>query len=270
MYTRFYNSIIAPRNIVNYRTDSLFRVFLYILFFAVLLSTRITIDTITFDGMSASTKEIIKGEFETVDDTCMITDGTLDCTSSESTLIYQDIIIGFYTDSFDNFNASIYSSSGYNIVLHDESFHFVFSGTELLAVPISELNTTFQNLDFSTQESDPNYFYATVFDAVDEYLINTKTIWGSGTILIDFLTNFTMFMIFILVSAWMLRLRFKVIKFKHLFIMTTYSSTALYLILILNSLYNLSFFIILIMLIVAFRQNSRLSLELYRRLNKKP
>ena len=270
MYTRFYNSIIAPRNIVNYRTDSLFRVFLYILFFAVLLSTRITIDTITFDGMSGTIKETLKTEFETVDQTCAINESILDCTSAESTLVFQDVVLGFYTDSFDNFNASIYSSSGYNIILHGDSFHFVFGGTELINVPIAEFNEAFQNLDFSTQVSDPEYFYTTVFDAIDDYLLSTKSIWGTGMILIDFLTNFTMFMIFILISAWMLRLRFKVIKFKHLFIMTAYSSTALYLILILNSLYNISFFIILFMLIVAFRQNSQLSLELYKRLNKKP
>jgi len=270
MYTRFYNSIIAPRNIVNYRTDSLFRVFLYILFFAILLSTRITIDTVTFDGMSVASQEALKTEFETVDQTCIINDGTLDCTSAESTLVYQDIVIGFYTDSFDNFNASIYSSSGYNVVMHQDSLYFVVSGTELMEIPISALNEAFQNLDFSTQVSDPDYFYTVVFDAVDDYLMSTKTFWGTGMILIDFLTNLAMFMIFILVSAWMLRLRFKVVKFKHLFIMTAYSSTALYLILILNSLYNLSFFVILIMLIVAFRQNSQLSLELYKRLNKKP
>jgi hypothetical protein len=245
-------------------------VFLYILFFAVLLSTRIAIDTITFDGMSVATKEAMKTEFADVDDTCMIIEGTLDCTSAESTLVYQDILIGFYTDSFDNFNPNIYSSTGYTIVLHGEALYFVVSGTELITIPVTDLNDSFQNLDFSTQVSDPDYFYATVFDAVDDYLLSTKTLWGTGAILIDFLTNFTMFMIFVLVSAWMLRLRFKVIKFKHLFVMTTYSSTALYLILILNSLYNLSFFIILIMLLVAFRQNSRLSLELYRRLNKKP
>jgi len=255
---------------VNYRTDSLFRVFLYILFFAILLSTRITIETITFDGLSPALKETIKTDFETVDETCAIDSATLACDNAESTLLYQDIVIGFYTDSFDNFNSSIYSSSGYTIVLHDELLHFVIAGNEVMTIPISDLNEEFQQLDFSTQSSDPDYFYATVFHAVDELLISKKTVWGVGMVLIDLLTNFTMFLIFILVSAWMLRLRFKVIKFKHLFVMTTYSSTALYLILIINSLYNLSFFIVLILLIVAFRQNSRLSLELYRRLNKKP
>lgn len=270
MYTRFYNSIISPRNIVNYRTDSLFRVFLYILFFAVLLSTRITIDTITFDGIGGAVKESMISEFETVDQTCIIEDAVFTCATAESTLVYQDVVIGFYTDSFDNFNSSVYSSDGYAIILHGDSLHFVVSGTELMTIPISELSEEFQQLDFSTQDTDPTYFYATIFDAADEYLMSIKTYWGTGMIIIDFLTNFTMFMIFILVSAWMLRMRFKVIKFKHLFVMTAYSSTALYLILILNSLYSLSFFIIVIMLIVAFRQNSQLSVELYRRLNKKP
>lgn len=269
MYTRFYNSIIAPRNVVNYRMDSLFRVFLYILFFAALLSTRIIIDTVSFDGMDVAVTEGLKTEFEAVDQTCVISDGTLDCTSAKSSLVYQDIVVGFYTDSFDNFNASIYSSLGYNIVLHADSLYFVAGGNELIAIPVSELNESFQNLDFTTQVTDPDYFYSTIFNAVDDYLLSTKTLWGTGMIFIDFFTNFAMFMIFVLVSAWMLRLRFKVIKFKHLLVMTTYSSTALYLILIFNSLYNLSFFVVLILLVVAFRQNSQLSLELYKRLNKK-
>ena len=269
MYTRFYNSIISPKNIVDFRKDSLFKVFFYILFFAVLLSTRITIDTITYDGLDESAKETMIQEFNNVNDTCIITNSVLECGDAESTLVYQDLLVGFYTDSFDNFNASVYKENGYNVVFHDESVHLVVAGTDIFIMPISELPSDLHNFTLSTQESDPNYFYDVIFDSVDELMINSVNVWGIGMIVLDFLTNFMMFMIFILLSSWMLRIRFKQLKFKHLFTMTAYSSTALYLILIINSLYDLNFFVIFLLLIVAIRQNSQLSMELYKRLGKK-
>ena len=270
MYTRFYNSIISPRNIVNFRKDALWKVFLYILFFALLLSTRMTIDVITFDGLDDATKQAITDDFNGVNETCVISDGNLECTDKEMTLVYQTIMVTFYTDSFDNWNPSVYQESGYNIVLHGSILHFVVSGQDLYQMPISDLPSGLQNFDFSLYETDQTAFFDIIFDATDEYLISTKTAWGAGMIIFDFLTNLAMFLLFILLSSWMLRMRYREVKFKQLFTMTAYSSTALYIILILNSLYNLSFFLIIILLFVAIRQNSQLSLELHNRLRKKP
>ena len=268
MYTRFYNSIINPKNIVQYRNDSLFKVFLYVFFFAVLLSTRITIDTLTFDGLSPATKEQIKMNFEDVDPSCAIIDTNLSCDTKASHLLYTDTIVAYYIDSNPTLDLSLYRETGYFIVLFEDAFHFVVGGTEVFIVEVSSLSSSIQNFDFSLQTSDPTLFYNTIFNEVDAVLLANKSIWAPTLIIADFLMNFAMYMLFIMMSAWFLRIRFKQVKFKQLFVMTVYSSTALYIILIINSLYNLNFFIIAILLIVALRQNSQLSIELYRRLSK--
>jgi hypothetical protein len=229
-----------------------------------------TIDIITFDGINQRTKEAVQEEFVDVNETCMIVDSSLECGAKESTFVYQTVMVTFFTDSFDNWNPSIYQETGYNMVIHGETLHVVISGQDLFQVPVSELPSGIQNLDFGLYETDQEAFFDAIFDATDSYLISTKTAWGAGMIVFDFLTNLVMFMIFILLSSWMLRMRFREVKFKQLFTMTAYSSTALYIILILNSLYNLNFFLVIILLFVAIRQNSQLSMELYKRLRKKP
>ncbi len=270
MYTRFYNSIISPRNLVEFRNDSLFRVFSYVLLFALLLSTRTIIDVATFDGMTHATKEAIIADINDVNETCAIVDSSLDCEKKEMTLVYTASFMSFYTDSFDNWNPSVYQETAYNFVIHGSQVHLVVSGQDVTQIPLSDFPEEFQNFDFSLRDTDPTAFYDTIFNALDDYMMDTKTVWGSVLIVFDFVSNLVMFLLFILLSTWMLRMRFREIKFKQLFTMTAYSSTALYVILIINSLYNLSFFIVLILLFVAIRQNSQLSAELYRRLTKKP
>lgn len=270
MYTRFYNSIINPKEIVNFRNDSLVKVFLYLLFFALLLSTTPVIKVLTFDGVEENTKEIVKRDFEDVNDTCVIEDAYMTCEKQESTLLYKDLLFAVYTDSFSNFNESIYSENGYNFVLYEDAIHVVIGGTDAFSLKLSDLPEEFQNLDFSLYNTDPNLFFENVFDGIDEFLLENHIIWGTMIVVFDFVSNFTLFLIFVLISAWMLRMRYPEVRFKHLWVMTVYSSTALYIILIINSLYNLSFFVVVILLIVAFRQNSQLSMELYRRLRKKP
>lgn len=269
MYTRFYNSIISPRNLVEFRNDSLFRVFLYIFLFALLLSTRSIIDVVTFDGMDQASKEVIMADLNDVNETCQIVDSSLECTQKETTLMYSATLMSFYTDSFDNWNPSVYQDASYNFVIHGELIHLVVSGQDVYQIPLTDLPTEFQNFDLGLYETNQTEFFSVIFDAIDDYMINTKLMWGGILIGIDFFTNMVMFMLFILISTWMLRVRFKQIKFKQLFTMTAYSSTLLYVILIINSLYNLSFFIVLLLLFVAIRQNSQLSMELYRRLTKK-
>jgi hypothetical protein len=65
-----------------------------------------------------------------------------------------------------------------------------------------------------------------------------------------------------------MKMRFKPIKFKELFVMTVYSATALYLILIFDSLFSLSFFLVIVLVLIAFRQNNALSTELYLRMRE--
>ncbi len=268
MYTRFYNSIISPKNIVEFRNDSLVKVFLYILFFALLLSTRVAIETVTFDGLTPALKESIMDEAHIIDESCVISNAILECDVEENQLLLETTFINYYIDSSEDISSSEYGST-YNIVFNDDKLLLVMSNTVVHEMLISDLPFAFENIDFSLQTSDPDVFYNELFEGIDDFFMSQKATWGTIMVLFDFVSNFIMFMLFVVISAWMLRLRFKQVKFRQLFTMTVYSSTALYLILILNSLYSLSFFIVLLLIIAAFRQNSQLSIELYKRLHKK-
>ena len=267
MYKRFKDSIVSPKNIVAFRTDSLVKVFIYILFFSLLLSTRTVIEVITFNGLTPNYRETLKQDFNAVDETCLIVDAVLECDISESTLLYEDLMLSYYIDSSDTMSLGNYGEN-YNVIFHDDSIHFILNNTPIYEMKISELPAEFHNIDFGLQTTDPNVFYTNLFDAIDSLFLSIRPIWAPLIIMIDILTGFVMFIIFILISAWMLKLRFKPVRYKEMFIMTSYSSTALYIILILNSLYNMSFFIVIILVVAAFRQNNQLSMEIHRRLNK--
>lgn len=269
MIERFKNSIISPGRIVDYRGDSLFKVLLYILFFAVLLSTRTIINTVIFDGLSSGTKREIRDEFNEVDSSCLISSGILECGSEENVLLVEDYIVSYYINSTSDVKDSKYND-GYNVVFNGDSVYFILGSVELYNIKISDLPAEIQNIDFQLQTSNPDQFYSDVFKAVDATLLSVKNVWAPMIIVFDVLASFVMFMLFILLSSWLMKLRFKPVKFKQLFTMTVYSSTALYVILIMNSLYSLNMFIVIILVIVAFRQNNQLSFELYKRLNKKP
>jgi len=267
MYKRFYDSIVNPRKLVDYRTDSLVKVFIYIILFSLLLSTRTVIEVATFDGLSFNAKTAISDEFADIDPSCEIAFSELSCDTEQTQLIYSDVMINYYLDSNETLDYNNFGT-GYNIVVHKQNVYLIYGKSIFYDVKISELPLEAQNIDFGLQQTNADKFYESVFGAVDAYLMSEKGVWAPMLISFDFLGSFFMIMLFVLISAWMLRLRFKVIRFRHLFTMTVYSSTGLYVILILNTLYNISFFLVLILIIVAFRQNSLLSMEIMNRLSK--
>jgi|LGOV01.1.fsa_nt_gb hypothetical protein len=267
MYKRFKESIVSPKNIVEFRTDSLVKVFIYILLFSMLLGTRTIIEVATFKGLTPSYRETLKQEFHVVDESCLIVDANVECDVSENTLIYEDLMLSYYIDSRNEIEIGSYGEN-YNIIFHKDGIHFILNKTAIYEMKISELPSEFHNIDFGLQTTDPNVFYNDLFDAIDSLFISSRNIWAPMIIAIDVFTSFVMFLVFILISAWMLKMRFKPVRFKEMFVMTSYSSTALYIILILNSLYDMSFFIVIILVIAAFRQNNQLSMEIHRRLNK--
>ncbi len=271
MWNRFKDSLITPKNIVEYRNDSLWWVFLYIIVFALLLSTRTTITTLTFDGLSPADREIIAQDLADVNDGCAMESGVFDCDEAATQLIYEDLLLGYYLESNDTLQYDNYERD-YSVVVFQENVLFVFNDTILFEVLIADLDPAVQNLDFALQETDEDVFHDAIFRAVDQFILSYRSTWTPLVIAIDVITSFVLFLLFILVSAWMLRLRFREVRFRQLFTMTSYSSTGLYLILIFDSLFNLSFLLVILLILFAFRQNNQLSMELYRRLNqnKKP
>ena len=80
---------------------------------------------------------------------------------------------------------------------------------------ISDLPSELHFINFDWQTTDPVYFYDVIFGGVSEFIVINKSVWVPGMIMMDMLSSIMLFMIFILISAWMLKARFKVIKFKN-------------------------------------------------------
>ena len=268
MWNRFKDSLLNPKHLVEYRNDSLLRVLLYMFIFVVLLATRTIITGATFDGISYGDRENLIQQTETMDPDCVMIDAVYSCDTEKSQLFLSNLMVSYYFDSSETLDYSSYDNQ-YNVVINKDKIHIVTAGIPLYTMLIEDLPDDLHYINFEWQTTDPSYFYDSIFGGISEYIVVNKPIWVPTMIIMDMLSSILLFMIFVLISAWMLKARFKVIKFKHLFIMTVYSSTALYVLLIFNSLYNISLFIMILLVIVAVRQNSQLSVELYKRLNKK-
>jgi len=240
-----------------------------VVLFAILLSTKTVIDLVNFDGLEVANKELIAEEFENLNPACGIVGGTYLCTDEETTLFYEDLFTGYYFESHGELQFDSYSSR-YNFIVFDDSLYVSFGDTVIYETLLSDLPEGLQNLDFALQTTDQDQFNERIFNAVDEYILSYKSIWAPLMAVVDFFTGLLLFLVFILISAWMLRLRFPQIPFKMTFIMTVYSSTGLYVILIFNSLYSLNFLVVVFLIFFAFRQNNQLSLEIVERLQKKP
>ena len=104
---------------------------------------------------------------------------------------------------------------------------------------------------------------------IDELIVSYKNIWGPAMVLIEVAISIIFYLIFVSFSAWFLRRRFIVIPFKEAFTMTAYSSTSLFIILTFYYMINLDLIIVIILLIISFRQNGIMSREIERRLKKK-
>lgn len=269
MFNRFRDGLVNPRAIIEFRKDAMWKVVLYIVFFAILFSSATIIDVIKYDGLTEVYKENVRQSMTDVTEDCAIVNSELICDSEYKIELYEDLVITFFLDSHANLDFERYSDSGYAIIIHDDSLYVSVNGLNVYSYLIEDLDSSIHNLDFSDQASNPKVFYNSIFTAVDELAIQYKTLWGSIIILIEVLISFVVYIMFIMLSAYFLRKRFPIVPFKQLFAMTTYSSTGLFVILIFDSIFQLNIFLIIILIIFAFRQNNALSLEIDRRLKNK-
>jgi hypothetical protein len=269
MFNRFRDGLVNARLLIEYRKDAMWKVVVYIVFFAVLFSSASIVDVIKYDGLTEVYKENVRQSMTDVTEDCAIANAELVCDSEYKIELYEDQIVTFYLDSHSELDFERYADSGYAIVIHKELVYVSVNGLEVYSYLINDLDPSVHNLDFSDQADNTNVFYDSIFNAVDKFAVQYKAAWGSLIIIIEVLISFAVYMMFIMLSAYFLRKRFSVVPFKQLFAMTTYSSTGLFVILIFDSIFELNLFLIVILIIFAFRQNNALSAEIEKRLKNK-
>jgi len=269
MFKRVRDSLVYPKEILNYRKDHLFFVLLYLFFFAIILSSGTVIDVIKYDGLANAYKASIEEEMTVVTQDCEILDATLICAGEYYINLYEEPVFAVYLFSKDISDFSEYPSSNYSFVFNEDKVYIFIAGINSFTIQISDLPIQLQNIDFDNQINDSTAFYSNIFSGIDELLMGYKNIWGPMLIAIEIIISSLFYLIFILVSSWFLKMRYKVIPFKETFTMTTYSSTSLFIILTFYSMLELNIFIIVILLVISFRQNGIMSREIERRLKKK-
>ncbi|MCK5762094.1 MAG: DUF1189 family protein [Candidatus Izimaplasma sp.] len=269
MFNRVRDSLVYPKLILNYRKDHILFVLFYLFFFAVLLSSRTVIEVVKYDGLENVYKAEIEEEMTIINQDCEILNAELVCDGDYIIRLYEELMFVFYLDSNESLNFSDYPNDKYTLIIHDDQMYFYVFGINTLTLPLTELPYSLQNIDFDDQVNDSTVFYNNLFGGIDDLLIGYKNYWGPTMIVFEIGISFAFFLVFVLVSAWFLKMRYKVIPFKETFTLTTYSSTSLFIILTFYSMLELSLLIVVILLVLSFRQNSIMSREIDRRLEKK-
>lgn len=269
MFNRVRDGLVYPRELLRYRKDAMWKVILYIVFFAVLFSSGSIVETITYDGLSESYKENVRQNMTVVNEDCAIENSILVCDSEYTIQLYQDNMVFFYLDSHAELDLELYQESGYSIIFHQDSVYFAYKNRVAYTYLISDLDNSIHNLDFSDQTTSPVVFYNSLFTVVDSLLISSRAYWGTIIVFMEIMISFVVYMLFILLSAYFLRKRFAIVPFKHLFAMTTYASTGLFIILIFDSLLSFNLLLLFLLVVLAFRQNNLLASEIEKRLKNK-
>lgn len=270
MFERFRDSLVYPSRIIGFRNDSLLRVLTYIFMFSVLMSIGMIIFSIRFASLPNTFVNIFEEDLisKTVD--CEIDDSMLVCDSEIREKIYDDASINIYVDSFDEIN---YEDMGvgigsFNFIFHKEEIVFYSAGFNI-SFALADLPEEFQDIDFKVLETDTLGFAVLLLDAVSAYMVETKGIWAPFMIAVEIITNLFFMFAIVLINAWILKSRFKVIPFKEVFKMATYSSTTLYVLLTINGLISLGFLMIVLFVILTFRQTNALSMAIHKVIKKK-
>lgn len=274
MLERIRLALVNPTGLLKYYKDGVFKALLYMGFFAMLMATPLLITTVTFDGVSAQTKATIEETIEFPNDACQTTNARVECDSDIKHTMYETETMLFHLDSHDTLTLDEYDGFVYHVVLHDDSIHLVVMNTIVETRQLESFEAPIQNLDMSpTTDAEEDTFYEAVFAASDEIILDTKPLWGTMVVLTNIIFNIILFLVFILINTFLSKSRLPGIPFKTVFVLMAYAATALYIVLIFNEFLTaifgtVSFLILIIFLFVAFRQMNRMTMALYKRINK--
>lgn len=267
MFTRFRDSLVYPSRILNFRKDSIFLVFGYIIFFSILMSLGLIIFLSKFESLPNTFTEIFTENLISEEVPCEIIDSELICTKNAIVNFYDDGTMLAYTDSSDEVDYSNYPSNKVVFIFHKDKLLISSFGLKDFYM-INELPSEFHNMDFSLIESDQELFAENFIEGLNSFLLENKNLWLPFMVTFELLSNFLFIMLIVLINSWILKARFKIIPFKEVFKMSVYSSTTLYVLLTINGLIALGGIFILLFVIITFRQTNALSMAIYKVIKK--
>ncbi len=275
MFDRFRDSIVAPGNLIQYRKDSLFYVFLYILFFAALFALPAFADVVTYDGLSFSQQREIREAYTPPEEDCDIVNARLFCAAPTRDALFTHGGVQFSVDSHDTLDTEAYGGYTAHVVIHDEAVHFFVPtafGDPVHAVDIEELEDSMHDVTLNPEtEEEEEALFSALFGSIDSMLVDYRLLWGAPQIIGSFFSGVVIFLIFVLLNSYLIGFRIPGVPFRQMFTMITYASTLLFAVLIFNQFYDImqfSIILFLVLLFIAFRQTSKLGYELLKKTRK--
>jgi hypothetical protein len=262
MLNKVRNALVTPEVLIEYRKDSLFKVFAYLLFFSILMSTASIIMVINFTGVDQVTESLIEENIIIQDTNCLISDGILDCDEDLTLLKISNFSV--LTTSIDDY--SELTGLTYYFVFNDERLDMVFMGQVFETRQLDELDESIQNLSLNT-ETNKEAVSAALIETLNQELVAIKALWGPFVVLFNIISGIILFNIFILINTFISRSRIKEVPFKEMYIMMAYGATGLYIVLVFESLLGFNILIFLVLLFIAFRQMSRLTYAIHRKVH---
>ncbi len=271
MFERVRTAIAAPQHLILFRKDRLIWVFLYMLFFAALFATHEIVTVSTYDGISWQTQETIRENGVSPDADCRIEDAVLQCDEETREVLFEHTTLTFSIDSHDSIDTEAYGEYSPHFVLHGDTLYVyldTFAGIFSHEKPIAELDEAVHNIDLNYDEETELEFFEAVYAAVDAEILAYRGLWGTGLILFRLVSGLLLFNVFVLLNAFLIQRRLRKVPFKQMFVMMSYASTLLFVVLVFDAIYSFHFILFILLLFVAFRQTSRLALEIQRQIQR--
>lgn len=268
MFERFRDGLVYPDRVINFRKDSFLRVFSYMFLFAIIMSLGMIIFALDFDELPNSYANVFDDYLIAVDTDCATVNAELVCTNEEVLKFYDDGQVLIYVDSTSEITTDDYKMTLFNFVFHKDQLYLVTSGLNM-SFGLSELPNEFQTLDFSLLKTDSLEFSEYFLQGVSDYMVSNKSIWAPIMIGVEILINVVLSFGLILLNAWIVKTRFKIVPYKEMFAMTAYSSTGILTLLAINGLIDLGMGMIFLFVILVFRQTNGLTRTIMKAIKKK-
>lgn len=271
MFNRFRDSLVYPRRIINYRKDKMIRVIGYMMLFALLMLSSTIVVLAQFERIPQTVREMYQENLSDAEINCILDDGTLTCDEEPVLTRFYSETIGLVSVSMgvsdDEPTASEISTLGIDLFFSNEVVYLYYAGIPI-EYTYDQLPDEFSSIDFSQSSTDPNAFTDVIMDGFGNYLISVSNIIVPILLISGMIGNVFMVFFVVFMNAIILKMRFKVIPFKETFKMGAYMGTSLYILLILNGFFGMGMFMIILFLIVTFRQTNALSFEIMKRMKK--
>ncbi len=278
MFDKIRTAIVSPQGLILYRKDRLIKALFYVFLFALLMAAVPALDANLRSDLTPDERALVRDNYVRPDENCAILNATLVCEGEAARHTVLRGIAGRQTmtgldvtlDSHQVFDPSGYERFRVHLVVHDETAYMVVMGNVLSETPLADYEMSLTELNFTYDEAQPRAFYDAFLVLLDQSIYPARGFFTWVNLLASAIGNFLLFNVFVLLNAFLTRLRIPQVPFKQMYVMMSYAATMLFVVMIFHELfsvvYNISFFIFIIALFLAFRQMNRLSMELFRRI----